>query len=224
MENITSFLRGFVCYRSFHISLMEVTILIDKNYIVSLKNQIWTTRVSRVNAEKRLKSKESFIQTINIYYSCFTVILSICLLVKQDFAYNLLTLIMTIVLMVSILYLKSLRYIDRAVAFRKNYTELQKLEFKLSHASFDVQEINNIETEYCDLLADAENHITFDYLKTLVGSNKDYKKERYTRRTFIQYIWNIIWRLVLKGFCVFLPLILSLLTYWGKINGWFISV
>ena len=34
-----------------------------------LSDQIWTTRISRVNAEKRLVNKEAFFQGINIYYS-----------------------------------------------------------------------------------------------------------------------------------------------------------
>jgi len=38
----------------------------------TLANQIWTTRVSRVNAEKRLINKESFFQAINIYPELFT--------------------------------------------------------------------------------------------------------------------------------------------------------
>ena len=42
-----------------------------------LSDQIWTTRISRVNAEKRLVNKEAFFQGINIYYSCVTIIFSI---------------------------------------------------------------------------------------------------------------------------------------------------
>ena len=45
--------------------------------IKRLKDQIWTTRVSRINAERRLINKEKFIQAINIYYSCVTIIFSI---------------------------------------------------------------------------------------------------------------------------------------------------
>ena len=160
---------------------MGVTLMYDERYIESLKNQIWATRVSRINAEMRLKIKESFIQAINIYYSCFTVFLSIFLLVKQNFACNLLNLIMAIVLMVSILYFKSLKYTERALDYRKNYTELQKLEFKLSHKETYEGQIHCIEEDYCKLLAESENHIEFDFLKTLAKSKMDYKKERWTR-------------------------------------------
>ena len=48
-----------------------------------LSDQIWTTRISRVNAEKRLIDKESFFQAINIYYSCVTIIFSILALLNN---------------------------------------------------------------------------------------------------------------------------------------------
>ena len=56
----------------------------DKEKIKKLRDQIWTTRVSRVNAEKRLVNKNSFIQGINIYYSCVTILFSILALINND--------------------------------------------------------------------------------------------------------------------------------------------
>ena len=49
-----------------------------------LSDQIWTTRISRVNAEKRLINKEAFFQGINIYYSCVTIIFSILTLLNTS--------------------------------------------------------------------------------------------------------------------------------------------
>ena len=49
----------------------------DKEKIKQLQDQIWTTRISRVNAEKRMVNKNGFIQGINVYYSCVTIIFSI---------------------------------------------------------------------------------------------------------------------------------------------------
>jgi len=53
--------------------------MMENNSKEKLKDQIWKTRVSRINAEKRLQQKQSFIQAINIYYSCITIIYSIML-------------------------------------------------------------------------------------------------------------------------------------------------
>lgn len=118
----------------------------------SLPDQIWTTRVSRVNAEKRLINKESFFQAINVYYSCLTIIFSILALVNKDEKLSLLTVFMTISLLTVILYLNGQRYIDRAREYRKNYTELQKLEFDLRSVNDDVEMIKKIYTKYCDLI------------------------------------------------------------------------
>lgn len=96
-----------------------------------LADQIWTTRVSRVNAEKRLIAKESFAQGVNIYYSCVTIIFSILSLVHKDDKLSLMTVFMTISLLIVILYLNNQKYLEHAREYRKNYTALQKLEFEL---------------------------------------------------------------------------------------------
>lgn len=64
-----------------------------------LSDQIWTTRISRVNAEKRLINKEAFFQGINIYYSCVTIIFSILTLLNKNEKLSLMTVFMTISLL-----------------------------------------------------------------------------------------------------------------------------
>lgn len=71
------------------------------------KNQVWCTRVSRINAEKRLMSKEKFIQFINIYYSVATVIYSIMSYINCDNKLSEVTIYITISLLISILYLNA---------------------------------------------------------------------------------------------------------------------
>ena len=119
---------------------------LDKQ-IEQLSNQIWCTRVSRVNAEKRLKHKEAFAEGLNIYYSCFTVILSIFLFLIQNEEINRLfsaiSLTMTVVVTICILYYKSLRYADRARDYKSNYTRLQLLEFSLKHIT-NIEKLKNM--------------------------------------------------------------------------------
>lgn len=90
-----------------------------------LPDQIWTTRISRVNAEKRLIKKETFFQGINIYYSCLTIIFSILALINKDDRLSLMTVFMTISLLAAILYLNGQKYLEHAREYRRNYTELQ---------------------------------------------------------------------------------------------------
>lgn len=190
--------------------------------IKKLSDQIWTTRISRVNAEKRLKSTASFVEGINIYYSCFTVLLSIILLSKQSYVFSLLTLFMTISLTISILFFKGLRYPERARDYRKNYTELQKLEFKLSHEITD-EELLDIEQQYCVLLDDAENHISFDYYKTVAESSGDYKTDRWSDEIKFRYYLGLIWRYTLKCVVILLPIALVIVIIWGQKYGWISS-
>ena len=176
----------------------------------NLPDQIWTTRISRVNAEKRLINKEAFFQGINIYYSCVTIIFSILSLLNSNEKLSLMTVFMTISLLIVILYLNGQKYLEHAREYRKNYTELQKLEFELKGIDIDdVESIKNIYNKYCDLLDSSSNHISFDYYETVHGSSGEYrdKKWKFVRR---RYYCNVAWRLLLKICVILLPVVL----YW----------
>lgn len=88
------------------------------------------------------------------------------------------TVFMTISLLIVILYLNGQKYSEQAREYRKNYTELQKLEFELNNIDGDdVDLIKNIYNRYCDLLDSSSNHISFDYYETVHGSIGEYKKD-----------------------------------------------
>ena len=60
---------------------------------------------------------------------------------------------MSISLLIVILYLNGQKYLEHAREYRKNYTELQRLEFDLEHVDENDQEsIRKIYMKYCDLL------------------------------------------------------------------------
>lgn len=153
-------------------------------------------------------NKESFFQAINIYYSCLTIIFSILALVNKDEKLSLMTVFMTISLLVVILYLNWQRYLEHAREYRKNYTELQKLEFVLkSICDDDVEPIKKIYTKYCDLLESSSNHISFDYHETVHGSSGEYRENRW-KNVRVIYYWNVCWRLLLKAGVIILPIVL----------------
>ena len=194
---------------------------LDKQQIAEFGNQIWCTRVSRVNAEKRLKHKEAFAEELNIYYSCFTVILSISLFLIQKEEVNRLfsaiSLTMTVVVTICILYCKSLRYTDRARDYKSNYTELQQLEFSLKHI-ISMAELKNIEDTYCKLLMGAENHIPYDYYKTILESNKSYKNkkdEKDLQQIRVKYDWGRCWRFAVEVFLVIIPVVVLISSYFA---------
>lgn len=183
----------------------------DKEMIQKLNDQIWTTRISRVNAEKRLIQKEGFFQAINIYYSCLTIIFSILSFVNRDDKLSLMTVFMTISLLIAILYLNGQKYLEHAREYRKNYSELQKLEFELKHvAENDEEAVRKIEERYCDLIDSSSNHITYDYYKTVYGSTGTYHEQRW-KGIRANYYWNEIWRMFVKVFVLILPILLFML-------------
>ena len=92
----------------------------DRKRLEKFKDQIWVTRISRINAEKRLIAKENFFQGINIYYSCVTIIFSVFSLLNKDDKLSLMTLLMTISLLIVILYLNGQKYLTHAREYRKN--------------------------------------------------------------------------------------------------------
>ena len=176
-----------------------------------LADQIWTTRVSRINAEKRLIKKEAFFQGINIYYSCITIIFSILALVKTNEKLSLMTVFMTISLFSAILYLNGQKNLEHAREYRKNYTELQKLEFDLKCIKeSDMESIKTISTKYCDLLNLSNNHIPFDYYETVHGSSGEYREKRW-KNVRGMYYWNVSWRVLLKGSIIILPAVLYMI-------------
>lgn len=174
------------------------------------RNQVWTTRISRVNAEKRLIRKENFSQGINIYYSCVTIIFSILSLIGHDDKLSLMTVFMTISLLIVILYLNSQKYLEHAREYRKNYTEIHKLELKLKHVDEnDEKSISEIEKEYCGLLDSNSNHSTYDFYCTIYGSSGEYKEKRW-KNIRLKYYFSFIWRAVVAVFVIVLPILLYL--------------
>ena len=178
----------------------------NKNAIKQLADQIWATRVSRINAERRLVNKNSFIQGINIYYSCVTIIFSILSLINNDRRLSLITAFMTIAVLIAVLYLNSLKYNDIAREYRKNYTQLQKLELQLLDEEISKKQIEEIKKEYCRLLDSACNHITFDYYCTVAGSNTKYKDEKSWKRIKWKYYWGCFWRAWVKIIIIIAPI------------------
>lgn len=171
----------------------------------NLKDAIWITRVSRINAEKRLLNTNRFIQGINIYYSCVTILFSILSLINSNDKLSLITVFMTISLLITILYLNSLKYEERARDYRSNYTKLHKLELELDDVKITDIRIAEIKNEYCDLLNSSSNHTTFDYCCTVYSANREYKESRW-KDLNVKYWFSVVWRLIIKIIIIALPI------------------
>lgn len=179
-----------------------------------LADQIWFTWVSRAKAEQRLIDKEKFVQFINIYYSLIAIICSIISYHYDDSKMGLFTIIITISLMVSILYLNGQKYLEQACDYRANYTQLHLLEMKVKDESYELMPLKE---EYSKLLNVASNHIQYDYLKTLSEASEDYKNKYGWKHKKVKLCWERIWRLAVKTAVIFIPvLILAACEAWAK--------
>lgn len=180
----------------------------DKEKLQKFKDQVWITRVSRVNAESRLIKKEVFFQGINIYYSCISIIFSILSLMNSNDALSLMTVMMTISLLVVILYLNGQKYLEHAREYRKNYTALQKLEFQLEHiGEKDIDIIKSIEENYCELLDSSSNHLSYDYYCAIHNSNESFREKRWKAIKW-KFYWGSFWRMAVRILIIILPFIL----------------
>lgn len=174
--------------------------------ICELRDQIWTTRVSRINAERRLVKKERFIQGINIYYSCVTIIFSILSLIYSDNKLSLVTTCMSICLLVTILYLNTQRYMEHARDYRSNYTALHKLEMQLENESITPEKVEEIRLKYCDLLDTAWNHVQYDYYCTVYQSTGEYQKKRWKVKVIAGFFWGKVWRAMVMMALLIIPI------------------
>ncbi len=180
----------------------------DEGYFDKFKNQVWTTRQARIKAEKRLENKEMFIQFVNIYYSCFTIIFSLVSYVLDNEWLNLISLIMTISLLIVILFFNSMKYKDTAGQFRENYTELQKIEFKLQFLTANnTAEVRELQMQYCDLMNANNNHISFDYYCAVAEFDKE-DKNKIWNKIWKKYYWGRIWRVLVKIPIIVFPIVL----------------
>ncbi len=173
-----------------------------------LKDQIWFTRISRTNAERRLNEKVGFIQFVNIYYSLLSIICSILSYHFDDSKMGLFTIILTIILLLSIAYLNGQNYQEMAKDYRTNYTRLQMLEMEAAGSRKSIEEINK---DYCDLLDSSCNHIEFDYLKAISISYDEYKDKKDWKHKKIRYYWEISWRCFIKLTVIMAPIIILII-------------
>lgn len=180
----------------------------DEGFLDKFKNQVWTTRQARIKAEKRLENKEMFIQFVNIYYSCFTIIFSLVSYVLANEWLNLISLIMTISLLVVILFFNSMKYKDTARQFMENYTQLQKIEFELQFLTVNnIEKVRDLQMQYCDLMNAYNNHISFDYYCAVAEFDKD-DKEKTWNKIRKKYYWGRIWRVLVKIPIIVFPIVL----------------
>ncbi|WP_273860560.1 SLATT domain-containing protein [Photobacterium sp. GSS17] len=137
-----------------------------------LSDNIWFTRIARIEASKRLLSLERQCQILLISYSLLSVCLSIIFLVKDSSQFDnvVLCLFSTVILVLS-LFITNSDYKGRGVQLKENYIELQNIYFLVkdleseNKENEDPKRLKELRDEYIKLLHQTENHSTADDLR-----------------------------------------------------------
>ena len=174
----------------------------DYQELLNLERTVRITYRNRIQAANRLLQTEAFLQGINIYYSCISVVLSVLSLLSSSREVSVWATIISAILAVSIVYLNAQKYGSRSQELKTNYIALHRLLYKIyeSVASNEAT-LANLTTEYCDLLQTSENHTDLDYLrqKTRQGE-KLYPSEKFC------YYLSVVWRYCIKIDLVIFPI------------------
>ena len=145
--------------------------------VKKLKDDIWKTRKSRINASERLLNQSNYVKFINLYFSCFLIIINIIDITSDKLNLSVISLILSIILTISLVFLDSKQYLERSSQLKKNYISLQQILYEVDDSNY-----KDKRREYINLMNDTENHNEDDFLKVLIDtSSKEISLIKYTK-------------------------------------------
>lgn len=137
----------------------------------NLKDRIWFTRIARIHAEKRLLSNELHSQLLLMFYSVYSIALSVTQLKYKpitDDAASVIGTVLSVTLFGLAFHLNARGFAARAQRLKENYTLLQILSGRIelaecqSNTTVLQNTIETVQAEYAVAIAGSENHITID--------------------------------------------------------------
>ena len=178
-----------------------------------LARQVYKTYKSRICAAERLKATDSFIRGLNIYYSLVLTTLTIYALIDETSQHlSVILIILSVMLTVSITFLSSKRYGERAKDLKNHYILLGQLEQEIQ-ASNDDKDLCKFREKYTVLLNSSENHTEYDYYSAM--SNMKDKKEWIdlspSQKILDYYVYRIVY-FILKVLAIVVPFLIRYLT------------
>lgn len=158
---------------------------------MSFKDTVWWTRKARIQAAKRLQSNDFASQLILLWYSSFTVCMSIYELKKPtdsgDFA--IVMVILSVLILCASLYISNRNFKERAVSLKNCYEHLSELEGTLRNPSCNLIQANS---DYKTILGSSENHEDIDFKSALMNEWLNTSKKDLGTLTRVPTIPNVI--------------------------------
>lgn len=185
-----------------------------------LVDQIKYTINYRSTKAKRLLKSESFIQQINILYSCFGAFLSVWSLLAEHIFISFIATIVSIILVVSITYLNSQRYAARAKDLDANILDLRNLQAEVL-TELSEEKLTEKEKTYNSYLAASEVEEDYDKLYFDIFENMSNKsrKQKIHKLRIIQFYIMMIFRVLLKCIIIILPFIMTAFLIYSVLTG-----
>jgi len=135
---------------------------------MALADNIWWTRKTRIQSEKRLLSNAFQSQLLLLWYSFFGVAVSIYYLSSPTVSDSNIAQVSWVVFSVLILvmsgFVSGLSFKERASLIKQSYEAMDTLYHKACMSDADIEEISK---SYKNLLDQSENHIDLDYYLAL---------------------------------------------------------
>lgn len=154
-------------------------------------DNIWWTRKSRIQAEKRLLANAFQAQLLLIWYSFLSAAVSVYYLKVTASNFANISWVAFSVLILSISgFINGLSYKERANLIKECYENLQELYTKAKAADADLIKIN---IRYQEILKSCEIHEDIDYCITLCDSYLSHPSPKHHRRGLSKHPTCFIW-------------------------------
>jgi len=132
-----------------------------------LSDNIWFTRKARIQASERLLSNDNHSQILLVYFSIVNICLAVILIKYNNLLggnTNLALVLMSIIILVTSLFVTNKNFKSRAELLKNHYINLQKFYFEALDAekNNDGKKIAEIRGKYTDSLDLPENHRSID--------------------------------------------------------------
>lgn len=179
---------------------------------MALSNSIWWTRKARIRSEKRLLSNAFQSQVLLLWYSFFSVAVSVYYLkASQSDIGSVSWIVYSVLVLVISGFINGLSFKERASLIKECYEGLNSLYQKANVSEVDIEKIAR---EYEQALNACENHTDEDYAIALCqenwsSKNPDHDLDRSPAKYHI-YLFYVYFvkRYLLLGFFYILPLII----------------
>lgn len=187
-----------------------------------LADRIFWSKKSRVQAEKRLRSNDLASQILLLWYSVFTVCISIFELTSpsEQSQFPTIMVILSVLILCTSLFVGNRNFKDRSMILKQSYESLGSLEskcFELDKLTVDrdkTELIAVITDGYSRALAISENHNDNDFKNALIQEyiNTAPPRTKLTRKPTVYNVAEVVLYTFIKYVLFFTLIIIPLFT------------